>query len=30
MKEATRLQLPSMNAYGPLLLETIVVTTEEP
>ena len=25
MKEATRLQLSSMNAYGPLLLETNVV-----
>ena len=28
MKEATRLQLSSMNAYGPLLLETNVVTTD--
>ena len=29
MKEATRLQLSSMNAYGPLLLEANVVTTEK-
>jgi hypothetical protein len=28
MKEATRLQLSSMNAYGPVLLETNVVTTD--
>ena len=28
MKEATRLQLSSMNAYGPLLLEANVVTTD--
>lgn len=28
MKEATRLQLSSMDAYGPLLLEANVATTE--